>query len=46
MCFVAKLQYNLGLLLLRAVLSGLLEMLPPKLEILKISTEENITLNF
>ena len=39
MCSVAKLQYNLALLLLRAVLSGLLEMPPPKLEVLKIPTE-------
>ena len=46
MCFVAKLQYNLALLLLRAVLSGLLEMLSPEFEVLKIPKEQNKTLNF
>ena len=30
----------------RTVLSGLLEMLPPRLEVLKIPAEKSITLNF
>ena len=46
--FVAKLLYNRANLpyLLRAVLSELLETLPPELEVPKVPTKLNITLNF
>jgi len=46
--FVAKFLYYLASLpyLLRGVLSELLEMLPPELEVPKVPTKLNITLNF